>query len=387
MAAGAALAGGAAFAGGSAGATLAGGAMAGGGDPEAVARSARGSGTADGALFGAAGGGIRGGDPAGENLGGSRVPDGDEDEVEKSGTGFLSEAFGSATSAAARAADAVRDRTGDLSRAVRERAQERREAQQRAHAWTEEHRVPFAETLAAAGTGPAEPPVPLLPADLSEPLDENGSRLALVIVGGLLVVALAFGLWGVSRIGANTDLGLGDTTPVLSQPTTPSPARSSTPGTSPTSAAPATTPATGSTIPIRSLTAYDPQGDNLENNAELGRMLDNDPATFWRSEGYNTPDFGGLKTGVGFSMNLGSSTGVGSVVLDLKTAATVTAYAGASAGTTGAQASTSTGQAGTVTLTFPAGTKASVVTVWFTRLDSATNGRYRALVTSVTLRP
>lgn len=310
----------------------------------------------------------------------------DEPVEEASGTRFLSEAFGSATSAATRAADALRGRTGDLSRAVRVRAQERRDAHQRAHEWTEEHRVPFEETLAAAELGPAEPSAPLMPADLSEPLDESDSRLALVIIAGLLVVALAFGLWGVTRIGANTDLGLSDKPPILSQPTSPNATPSSSSSSTPPTTATTTNVDAGATIPIRGLAAYDPQGDNLENTAELGRMLDNNPATFWRSEGYNSPDFGGLKTGVGFSVDLGSATGVGSVVLDLTSAATVTAYAGNSAGTNGTQASASTNRAGTVTLTFPANTTAQVVTVWFTRLDAATNGRYRALVTSVSLR-
>ena len=50
-----------------------------------------------------------------------------------------------------------------------------------------------------------EAPLPLVPA---EPLNKDESKVALAIVGFFLVFALVIGIWGVSRIGSNTDLGL-----------------------------------------------------------------------------------------------------------------------------------------------------------------------------------
>ncbi|MPZ86741.1 MAG: protein kinase [Nitriliruptorales bacterium] len=63
-----------------------------------------------------------------------------------------------------------------------------------------------------------------------------------------------------------------------------------------------------------SLTSFDPQGNDLvENEARLPNLVDNDPETEWTTVGYNAADFAGLKSGVGFFVDLGQVTRVESV--------------------------------------------------------------------------
>ena len=50
---------------------------------------------------------------------------------------------------------------------------------------------------------------------------------------------------------------------------------------------------------------FDPLGDGGgENPDELPALLDADPASAWQTEGYDSPDLGGLKPGVGFTVAL-----------------------------------------------------------------------------------
>ena len=67
--------------------------------------------------------------------------------------------------------------------------------------------------------------------------------------------------------------------------------------------------------------AFDPEGDGGENDDQLPLLLDDDPATAWHTElYYNAPDFGGLKDGVGFYLDLNGPHTVTSVELDMASA-------------------------------------------------------------------
>lgn len=59
-------------------------------------------------------------------------------------------------------------------------------------------------------------------------------------------------------------------------------------------------------LTISAVRDYDPQGnDQAENPAERGYAVDGDPTTAWYTERYQTtPEFGGLKTGVGLVLRL-----------------------------------------------------------------------------------
>ncbi len=63
----------------------------------------------------------------------------------------------------------------------------------------------------------------------------------------------------------------------------------------------------GRADPVRVLSAgaFDPPpGSGEEHDGELGFLTDGDPATTWSTEQYGNRRFGGLKTGVGFVLNL-----------------------------------------------------------------------------------
>lgn len=69
------------------------------------------------------------------------------------------------------------------------------------------------------------------------------------------------------------------------------------------------------TVVPASLTLFDPGGTGSEDADDLPALVDGDDATAWGSVGYNTPDFGGLKPGLGFWLDLGGPHAVDSVAL------------------------------------------------------------------------
>jgi len=62
---------------------------------------------------------------------------------------------------------------------------------------------------------------------------------------------------------------------------------------------------------------FDPEGDGSENPGLAGDATDGDAGTAWRTETYDSPDFGGLdKSGVGLVLTFASAADVSSVVVD-----------------------------------------------------------------------
>ena len=71
------------------------------------------------------------------------------------------------------------------------------------------------------------------------------------------------------------------------------------------SRSPGTTGAAAGRPTVASVTAFDPEADGRENNAQLPRLVDGNPATTWSTDRYNLrPVFGNLKKGVGFVLVL-----------------------------------------------------------------------------------
>lgn len=63
-----------------------------------------------------------------------------------------------------------------------------------------------------------------------------------------------------------------------------------------------------SSVTLSGVTAYDPPpGDGHEHNAQAANATDGRPSTFWDTETYLTPAFGGLKDGVGLVLDAGSA--------------------------------------------------------------------------------
>jgi eukaryotic-like serine/threonine-protein kinase len=85
-------------------------------------------------------------------------------------------------------------------------------------------------------------------------------------------------------------------------------------GSSPPSSAPAPKP-----IKIHGAALYDPQGDKAENR-DIDKAFDGDPGTAWSTDDYKrNANFGGLKTGMGLSFDLGDAAKLGQVQVTTST--------------------------------------------------------------------
>ena len=73
----------------------------------------------------------------------------------------------------------------------------------------------------------------------------------------------------------------------------------------PASNAAPTSPVVGP-LTIVSVQDYDPEGDGHESHNQVAAIFDNNPATVWSTELYQDRDVGGLKSGVGLVLDLGS---------------------------------------------------------------------------------
>ncbi|MEO7428017.1 MAG: protein kinase [Acidimicrobiales bacterium] len=72
-------------------------------------------------------------------------------------------------------------------------------------------------------------------------------------------------------------------------------------------------------LALTGATAFDPTGDGAENNALAHNVLDGNPATAWRTEGYNDRDITRLKAGVGIALTLTTSAALDHVELQSPT--------------------------------------------------------------------
>ena len=129
-----------------------------------------------------------------------------------------------------------------------------------------------------------------------------------------------------------------------------------------------------------------PPGDGVEHNAEVQRVYDGSPQTVWTTEGYNSETFGGVKQGVGITVDLGQAQKISSVTLDLPTSAQATVYAGDQATNSGTEIGKTEGRTGQVVLEPQSEVTAQYVTIWFTSLAPSDDGRYRASLGEVTVR-
>ena len=59
-------------------------------------------------------------------------------------------------------------------------------------------------------------------------------------------------------------------------------------------------------LQLASVRDADPEGEGREMPGEVPLAYDGNEATYWRTERYATPDFGGLKAGVGLALELQS---------------------------------------------------------------------------------
>lgn len=221
-----------------------------------------------------------------------------------------------------------------------------------------------------------EPPAPLLPAEAGAPPTSAQKGVVLALFAAFVVIAGALGILGASKIGSNTDLGaiLGETTP----------RRSAT-----TSSAPPTADKPGETSPlaISAATGYDPEGGGNENNALAAKVYDEDPNSYWQTEGYQGPGFAGLKSGVGVLLDMGQVVTPTKINLSLPTPSSFEIYLGNEPDKAGAtKIGASDGEVkGDVSITTDGATSGQYLIVWFTSAPQVADGSYRATLGEISV--
>jgi eukaryotic-like serine/threonine-protein kinase len=152
----------------------------------------------------------------------------------------------------------------------------------------------------------SESPAPVRPA---------GRKLAIGVVG-LLVLAL-IGTLAAARVLGGSDA---NTTPTSGTPsghsaTQPGAGGASGPTKAPVQGAPRVLSLTGSQVRI-----VEPKGDRDDELKNADRMVDGDPNTVWKTQGYqHSANFGNLKPGIGVLIDLQTAQKVVSVQVDFNT--------------------------------------------------------------------
>ncbi|MBV9381863.1 MAG: helix-turn-helix domain-containing protein [Streptosporangiaceae bacterium] len=116
--------------------------------------------------------------------------------------------------------------------------------------------------------------------------------------------------------------------------------------------------------------------------------IDSDPATFWHTSWYTTPQFGNLKTGTGLLVDLGRTETITSV--DVTLGSTPGADLQLRAGDTPSlaalpQVASASGAGGTTHLRLASGVRARYVLLWFTTLPPDAAGTYQVNVYNVSV--
>ncbi|MFG1805390.1 serine/threonine protein kinase [Streptomyces sp. NPDC049040] len=145
-------------------------------------------------------------------------------------------------------------------------------------------------TVASPVPAPITPP-PALPG-------RTGSALKWA-VSALLIVAIGLGSWQLADTLKSRE---------THTPRNPTPTEKAERNPAPPVAAP---------LRIVGAKDFDPLGDGSETPSEISKVYDGDPATYWQTSWYSRADLGGLKSGVGVVLDLGSAHRVTSVTVNL----------------------------------------------------------------------
>ncbi|MEU5880986.1 protein kinase family protein [Spirillospora sp. NPDC047279] len=231
--------------------------------------------------------------------------------------------------------------------------QPRRPASHRAQPQaTQHHSAPPAPTAAHSHAGSRKPI----------------SRGLVGVGAAALTVILGLGVWAISNLGGddpgNTDnAGIGDNKGKNAQNTS------------------------GRVGPLRISGAegYDPAGDDSGKGAAKGLLaVDGKPSTVWRSSHYFSADFGKLKKGVGLMIDMGKPVTINEVKAQIPTSgASVQLKIGDSQSSLSRAASQMSSGAGETSLKPQKPVKGRYVLLWFTKLATGTDGKWRAEVSEI----
>jgi hypothetical protein len=166
----------------------------------------------------------------------------------------------------------------------------------------------------------------------------------------------------------------------------PTPPSSPTPTAVPTTAVP-TTAAAQVTLRPASVTAVGPGGQAGDDSAGAGAVLGGS-STPWQTDWYATAEFGGLQTGTGLLLNLGSTKTVYSVTVSLGIAGVDFQLRAGQSGDVSSLGivATENNAPGQVRITLAKPVQARYLLIWFTKLAPDGKGTYQAAVDRVTVR-
>ncbi|MBC9820315.1 protein kinase family protein [Terrabacter sp. MAHUQ-38] len=329
-------------------------------------------------------------DSLSEARSGQSVGPGDEPSR---GAGDASEripgALAAAGAAAAGVAGSIGDKVGSFARAAADKAAARAAERRSAHDDDfDGEEIALADALEEAPTTSLEPPLPVFGREVPEAPSGAQSRIALAIVGVLVLVALVIGINNVAKIGQHDGPAVAVTVTKTRPPSTSQ--QQQQPSTS-TQAPSPTTQTPAGPVEITGGKGFDPQDGN-EADQNVKNVYDGSDDDGWRSRWYGTPSYNGDKDGVGVLLELSAPTAVKEVELDLPAAQNVTVYATNSDSTDsldGAQKVGSMKNAeGRVTIKADGTLEpASRIIVFITKAGQAeSDGRYRAQINEVTVR-
>ena len=193
-------------------------------------------------------------------------------------------ALAAAGAAAAGVAGSIGDRVGSFARSAADRAAtlaaERRSAH---HAPFEGEEIGLSEALDDAPTTRLQPPVPVFGGTPERPSGTQ-SRIALAIVGVLVIVALAIGINNVAKIGESDSPAAAHPTVTVTRTRT-SAATPGTPTGQPTPPATTQAPPVPQPVSIVGGSSFDPQDDGEESPRQVPLAFDGNPSTAWNLVG------------------------------------------------------------------------------------------------------
>ncbi|MGC2996864.1 protein kinase family protein [Streptomyces sp. G35A] len=145
----------------------------------------------------------------------------------------------------------------------------------------------------------------------------------------------------------------------------------------------------GKPIVIQGANDFDPFGsDGSEKPADVAKVYDSTPGTYWQTDFYLSTDFGRLKSGVGVVLDLGEVQQVGKVTVSFVGNTSVELRA--ASGDTGvrptsfdAYAKVADGSGTSVTLKPQKTLKSRYLLVWLTALPQTSDGNFRGRVVDV----
>ncbi|WP_442280913.1 hypothetical protein [Terrabacter sp. 2YAF2] len=247
--------------------------------------------------------------------------------------------------------------------------------------------IGLVDALEDAPPARLEPPVPVFGRrDVPEAPSGTQSRIALAIVGVLVLVALFIGVGNVMKIGQHDGTAAPVVVTQTRSPGATQPPTTSTPAPTTTTQAPPAAP-----VAVVGGTGFDPE-DGTETDQNVKLTFDGNPGTDWRSRWYGSDNFNGKKAGVGVLLDLSAPTAVKEVQLVLGAAQDVTVYATDSASTKSLDGAQEIGSAtnanGTVVIKATGQLKpASKIIVLVTKAAPAeAANHYRAQISEVTVR-